>query len=208
MSSPAMSDGVRGKRGVCLACQHPKRAALDAALAAGDTLSFLSAKFGISRSAIHRHKTQHLLEAIAAEVPTAAVEAWNGFLTRLHKHDERAEKLFAEAEDIMRKARRRKDNATALQAHAAARAALAELRAAMELSAKLGGQLRAGTTVNVAVLAAESGGALVERLSRLIAGAQARLPAGEPEREPEAAGGDAPPPIETTAELVTAEPVS
>jgi len=191
---------------VCLCCQHPKRTAIDAALAAGDSLRFLSSKFGIAKSSLHRHKTQHLLEAIAYEGPAAGPEVWGSLLERrIREQGERAERLFAEAEDIMRKARRRRDSRTALAAIKAAAATLAEIRNSLELNAKLAGQLKAGTTVNVAVLSAEAGGALTAKLERLIVGAQERLPAGEP--EPAVIPETAPQTIEVEAELVPAEPV-
>jgi hypothetical protein len=137
----------------CGACQHPKRAALDAAIVAGDSLRMLAARFGISKSTLHRHKTQHLLEAIAYEGPAAGPEVWGDLLAkRIEALGDRAERLFGKAEDVMRRAERRRDGRTVLSAIKAASGVLGELRGALELNAKLAGQLRDGMTVNVLVM--------------------------------------------------------
>lgn len=50
----------------CSICQHPELAAIDAALAAGGTLIPTSAGFGVSKSALGRHRTNCLAPKMAA----------------------------------------------------------------------------------------------------------------------------------------------
>ncbi len=50
----------------CSICQHPELAAIDAALAAGGTLIPTSASFGVSKSALGRHRTNCLAPKMAA----------------------------------------------------------------------------------------------------------------------------------------------
>ena len=45
---------------VCGACAHPDRIALDAALANGAAVPVLAARFGLSASAVYRHRGRHL----------------------------------------------------------------------------------------------------------------------------------------------------
>lgn len=52
----------------CLVCSHANHAAIDAMLARGRTLDAISAKVGISRDAIGRHKCRHLSPTIKAAI--------------------------------------------------------------------------------------------------------------------------------------------
>ena len=51
---------------VCSICTHPKHAAIDEALSTGGALIPTSARFGVSKSALHRHKVGCLAPKIAA----------------------------------------------------------------------------------------------------------------------------------------------
>ena len=95
------------------------------------------------------------------------------------------------------------DNATALQAIGGPGGARGDARLP-RAGGQVGGALKPGRDHGQRpVLGAESGGALMAKLARLIPGAQERLPAGEPEATPEPAA----PIVEAVAELVAAEPV-
>jgi hypothetical protein len=51
---------------ICSICTHPELAALDEALSAGGALIPTAARFGVSKSALHRHKVGCLAPKIAA----------------------------------------------------------------------------------------------------------------------------------------------
>jgi hypothetical protein len=51
---------------ICSVCTHPEHAAIDEALSAGGALIPTSARFGVSKSALHRHKVGCLAPKIAA----------------------------------------------------------------------------------------------------------------------------------------------
>lgn len=63
---------------VCTICTHPSRADIDRALVADDSLRDIARQFGVSRSALERHKAAHLpqslLEAVHAEELSDAID--------------------------------------------------------------------------------------------------------------------------------------
>lgn len=62
----------------CTICEHPQQREIDKALIAGSTLQHLSGLFGVSLSALFRHRKEHLpallAKAKSAEPPSQAVE--------------------------------------------------------------------------------------------------------------------------------------
>ncbi len=113
----------------CTVCRHPQRAEIDQALVAGASFRDVAGRFGTSKSALERHRREHLSTAIArAYEEQAAAEATHGEAldALVCEQAARADRLFAEAERIMRAARRRKDPDTALAAIRAAAIALRE----------------------------------------------------------------------------------
>src|SRR6516165_10395474 len=51
---------------ICSICDHPRHSEIDDALSAGGAIRGISARFNISKSALHRHKVAHLAPKIAA----------------------------------------------------------------------------------------------------------------------------------------------
>jgi hypothetical protein len=64
---------------ICSVCTHPEHAAIDAALTTGAPLIPTAARFGVSKSALHRHKVGCLAPKIAAAArmvqPTKTLKA-------------------------------------------------------------------------------------------------------------------------------------
>jgi hypothetical protein len=178
-------------------CADSRRELIEAAMATGQGLRTLAARFAISKSSLHRHQTQHLglaltvLEAppdpnvagatLAAAPAVSKVEVWGRLLEgQLKRNEARTERLYSKAEIILERALRRKDNRTAIAAIRTAVGAIGEIRSAIELQAKLAGQLVAagGTVINNNVLiAGEAGNAVLEKLSALITRARGETPA-------------------------------
>lgn len=49
----------------CTICAHAERAAIDAALAAGTAYRDIAGQFSVSKTAVARHATEHIAEAVA-----------------------------------------------------------------------------------------------------------------------------------------------
>jgi hypothetical protein len=113
----------------CKCCTHPKRAEInDCILKRGESDGTIAGKYGMSREAVRRHRNNHLSFS-----PQAASEAHNvatiiGFATDLHA---RAMKVLERAEEMLESG---DGNSRSVQAAAAS---LREVRASIELLAKL-----------------------------------------------------------------------
>jgi len=178
--------------GACKVCVDPRRELIEAAMATGQGLRVLAERFQISKSSLHRHQTRHLgLSLLAPEAPPGSnlaaaapavskVEVWGRLLEgQLKRNEARTERLYTKAELILERALRRRDNRAALAAIRTAVGAIGEIRSAIELQAKLAGQLVAagGTVINNNVLiAGEAGNAVLEKLSALITRARGEVP--------------------------------
>jgi hypothetical protein len=121
---------------ICATCAHPECEAIDRALAAGNpSLRRLSASYGISTSALHRHRSKHLPGALVEVAPAETADSAPA----------RLEQLLPRVERLLRKAERTGKPA---QAVAAAR----EIRLGLELVGRLRGELRPDPAVQVNVL--------------------------------------------------------
>jgi hypothetical protein len=60
MTRPKRTPSRKGP--VCSICRHPDRARIEAGRVAGVSLDNVSAKFGVSRDAVHRHMARHVDE--------------------------------------------------------------------------------------------------------------------------------------------------
>jgi hypothetical protein len=122
---------------VCLTCTHPQRDEIDRALAAGEpSLSVLSARYGPSKAALHRHKQRHLPNALVEVVAPGDPES---ALARVEALMDRVERTLSKAERSGKPS----------QSVAAAR----ELRLCIELLARLSGELRPDPAVQVNLIA-------------------------------------------------------
>ena len=121
----------------CTICEHPDREAIDRALVGDASNLSVSSLFGVSESAVRRHKANHL--------PAKLVMA-------------QAAEEVAQADDLLQQVRDLQDRALAIlgKAEAAgdlrtALGAIREARGNLELLAKLLGELDERTVVNLDV---------------------------------------------------------
>jgi len=121
----------------CSICAHAEREAIDAALVAGEPYRDISGRFGVSRSALTRHKAQHIGQAVAQAQGEAVTAAGGAVLAKIAA-------LEADAKRLQAKAEKSGDYRTAI-------AALREMVRIVELLAKLQGELTEGTTINILV---------------------------------------------------------
>jgi phosphotransferase system HPr-like phosphotransfer protein len=126
--------------GTCATCTSDAKATIEALIASGQGLSAIERQFKITRDALRRHRDRHMsmaLTALRAEQGTAVrVEA---------SARDRVEGLVAKLEALVDRTHDEKRETMLLGASR-------ELRASIELLARLSGELRPEAQVQVAVV--------------------------------------------------------
>jgi len=120
-------------------CDHPERHGIDETLVTGAPYRSVAKQFGLSESAVYRHKTEHLPAHLlkAREVEEAA---------RADDLLDQVRHLQAHALDILERAEKAGDLRTAL-------AAISQARGNLELLGKLAGELDERPVFNLNVSA-------------------------------------------------------
>lgn len=103
----------------CTACTHPEREALDRDIVAGVSLRNIAAQYGLSLSAVARHRREH----VAADLERAGLDRAEALAGHLRE-------LYTRAVEILDQAEAAGDLRTAL-------AAIAQARASLEAVARL-----------------------------------------------------------------------
>lgn len=119
----------------CSVCRHPERDTLERELIAGLTLRDAADKYALGKDALGRHKRNHLSKALKAVQERREMAG-------AQKAVDRAEELYVKASAILEGAEQEGQGALALSA-------IKELRATVELLAKLTGELDERPQVNV-----------------------------------------------------------
>lgn len=83
---------------VCTVCSHPKREEIDAEIVCGEPNRRISSNFGLSESAIRRHK-KHTAATLAKAIECREINLGNNVLGRL-------EELWCHGKDALENARR------------------------------------------------------------------------------------------------------
>jgi len=119
----------------CTVCDHLQRHSIDEALVSGGPYRSVAKRFGLSDSAVYRHKTKHLPAHLlrAREVEEAA---------RADDLLDQVRHLQSHALDILERAEKAGDLRTAL-------AAISQARGNLELLGKLAGELDERPVVNL-----------------------------------------------------------
>jgi transposase-like protein len=119
----------------CTVCDHPQRHGIDEALVSGAPYRSVAKRFGLSESAVYRHKTEHLpahlLKARQADEAARADDLL-----------EQVRHLQNHALDILERAEKAGDLRTAL-------AAISQARGNLGLLGKLAGELDERPVVNL-----------------------------------------------------------
>jgi len=134
-----VAEGTRGGRGKCRACNSEKQDQINRALALGRlSLRALEKRYGISHQALLDHKRNHLSPALIA-------------LTREKRLEGSARSVADQLEDLVDEVRLIYDAAKRSRNMQQALAALGRLLSALELQAKISGELdtRPEVTVNL-----------------------------------------------------------
>lgn len=122
----------------CTVCGHADRAAIDAALVAGEANRRIAARFGLAETSVRRHRADHLPIALVRGQAAAAAAAADDLLGRLRA-------LNRETADVLAAAKRAADHELRLKA-------IARAEKQIELEGRMLGELADGQTVNVLVL--------------------------------------------------------
>ncbi len=126
-----------GRAQVCCVCRHDNREEIDRALLRGVGVREVEARFGVPKSSAHRHKQRHILEAVSKAHAAHEVAAADGLLVEVMR-------LSRKAAKILRLAEKKTD-------YRAAIGGVREGLRAVELKARLLGELREQANVNVLV---------------------------------------------------------
>ena len=121
----------------CTVCDHRERHSIDQALVTGAPYRSVAKRFGLSESAVYRHKTEHLPVHLLKAREVEEVAQADDLL-------EQVRHLQAHALDILERAEETGDLRTAL-------AAISQARGNLELLGKLAGELDERPQVNLLV---------------------------------------------------------
>ena len=122
---------------VCTVCSHPERAAIDAALVAGEPNRSIARHFNVSRDAIARHKADHLPAAIVKAREASDVLKADSLLERLRD-------LNRETAGVLSAAKMLQDHDLVLKA-------IARVEKQIELEGRLIGELSDQQSVHIHV---------------------------------------------------------
>jgi transposase-like protein len=123
----------------CTVCDHPESHSIDEVLVTGAPYRSVAKRFGLSESAVYRHKTEHLPAHLLKAREVEEVARADSLL-------EQVRHLQAHALDILERAEKTGDLRTAL-------AAISQARGNLELLGKLAGELDERPVVNLTVSA-------------------------------------------------------
>src|SRR3712207_3895958 len=121
----------------CTACDHPERHSIDGALVTGAPYRSVAKRFGLSESAVYRHKTEHLPAHLLKAKEAGEVARADDLLDQVRN-------LQVHALEILERAEKAGDLRTAL-------AAISQARGNLELLGKLAGELDERPVVNLNV---------------------------------------------------------
>ena len=93
----------------CTVCQHPEREAINRALVEGASLRDIAGQYNVAKSAVDRHKAEHLPAVMAKSEQARAIVHADHLL-------EEANRLYAVATTVMDAAQRSKDYELVLKA--------------------------------------------------------------------------------------------
>src|SRR3954453_22491068 len=114
---------------VCSCCTHTERAAIDQALLDRDSLRDIAGRFSVSKSAVERHKAEHLPVVMVKSEQAQEVARADDLVGQLQEITARTERLYKIADGIIGKAVSADDWRTALMAVREASNANREARA-------------------------------------------------------------------------------
>ncbi len=142
--------------GQCSICNHPKRVEIDKALIDGGSYRDVARRFGVSRSAVGRHKRNgHIAEKIAKAARKKEIKEGEAIQAAVLAQEQIE---VVHAETILDEIGRLKDRSLAILERAESEGtreactALGEVRRTLELLAKISGELQDQSAVTVNII--------------------------------------------------------
>src|SRR5215216_1107326 len=136
-ASPRAGEKLNSMPRRCTVCDHPESHSIDETLVTGAPYRSVAKRFGLSESAVYRHKTEHLPAHLLKAKEVEEVAQADDLLDQVRN-------LQAHALDILERAEKIGDLRTAL-------AAISQARGNLELLGKLAGELDERPVVNLNV---------------------------------------------------------
>jgi hypothetical protein len=124
----------------CTICKHPQRLEIERDIVNGTSLRDIAGRFGTAKTSVARHRG-HVKQAIARNTEARNLARTGALLDDVRAGEQRAERLYQQAEEILASALQDKDRRTALQAVRAAVDVMGEARNYMELRGELTNEL-------------------------------------------------------------------
>lgn len=121
----------------CVTCAHPSLTEIDRAIVAGEPLTRVAVRFGLTESTIRRHSAEHIPDALAKSQQAADVARADSLIDRLRG-------LGKTTMEVLKEARDEKDGEIALKA-------IARCEKQIELMARLLGELNESPTVQISL---------------------------------------------------------
>ncbi|HHY08275.1 MAG TPA: hypothetical protein GX530_07090 [Corynebacteriales bacterium] len=81
----------------CSVCNHPKREAIDRAIISGTPIRDIAGRFGVSKSAVYRHK-KHIPETLTKAHAAEEMAQADNLLDEIKKLQTRTHKILSKAE--------------------------------------------------------------------------------------------------------------
>ena len=119
----------------CTVCRHAEVEAVNQAIVAGVPMTTIAERFGLARSSVQRHAAEHVPATLAQAQEAAEVGQADRLLAQVTHWHKRAEHIY-------RKAAKDNDWRSACSS-------MREGMPALELAARLAGQLQTATQVNI-----------------------------------------------------------
>ncbi len=119
----------------CKVCSHEDRNVIDQRLISGTPTRQIADEFGIGRESVNRHKNNHLPAELLKSKKLAEITAADSLIVRVEGLYDKALTLLNKAEIDGK--------------WTAATGAIKEARSSLELIAKISGELKTGTTINL-----------------------------------------------------------
>lgn len=119
----------------CTVCDHPDVQLINDRMVTGSSIRKIAEEFSLGRESVRRHRHNHLPKELLKSKRMAEIVAADDLVTRI-------ESLYEKAVEIIKVAQKDKKYAPAVSA-------IKEARSSLELLAKISGELRTGTTVNL-----------------------------------------------------------
>ena len=119
----------------CTVCEHADVQLINERMLSGVSIRKIADEFSLGRQSVQRHRHNHLPHELVKSKRLAEIEAADSLIDRI-------EDLYSKALEIMHLAE--KDGK-----YQPAVSAIQQARASLELLAKISGELRTGTTINL-----------------------------------------------------------